>query len=155
VYKRQALASSNAPEHANRDTAYHAVMQVAPLDNPDHYSIEYAKSALREYPSLHETFEQLLMPRHPSQLYQAFLEGALIFITLWIVRHRFPKLGHGVLTGLFFVLYAVGRIIGEQFREPDSAMIGALTKGQFYSTFMILIGASFIIWGLKKNKPEK
>ena len=49
-----------------------------------------------------------------------------------------------MITGLFFLLYAVFRIIVEGYREPDSAMIGAFTKGQFYSTFMIVAGLGFI-----------
>jgi len=135
-----ALADPTAPEYENRQAAYDAVTKIAPLAQGQEYSIEYAKSALRAHPSLHETFEQLLMLRHPSQIYQATLEGLLVFTILLVVRLKFPKLGYGVLTGLFFILYAIGRIVGEQFREPDSAMIGLLTKGQFYSSFMIFIG---------------
>jgi phosphatidylglycerol:prolipoprotein diacylglycerol transferase len=61
-----------------------------------------------------------------------------------VVRLRFPKAPDGLLTGLFFGLYAVGRIVCEQFREPDAAMIGFLTKGQFFSLFMLLISAAFL-----------
>jgi phosphatidylglycerol:prolipoprotein diacylglycerol transferase len=54
---------------------------------------------------------------------------------------------HGILTGMFFILYAVFRIVAERFREPDSAWIiqDVLTKGQFYSTFMIAIGIAFLV----------
>jgi phosphatidylglycerol:prolipoprotein diacylglycerol transferase len=48
-----------------------------------------------------------------------------------------------LLTGLFFSLYAVFRIIGEHFREPDAAMVGFLTKGQFFSAFMFIFAAAF------------
>jgi phosphatidylglycerol:prolipoprotein diacylglycerol transferase len=60
-----------------------------------------------------------------------------------VVRNRYPKAPAGMLTGLFFALYAVFRIIGEQFREPDAAMVGFLTKGQFLSLFMFLVAAAF------------
>jgi phosphatidylglycerol:prolipoprotein diacylglycerol transferase len=62
---------------------------------------------------------------------------------------------HGIITGLFFLLYAVFRIIVEGYREPDSAMIGALTKGQFYSTFMIVAGLGFIGFALWRQSKEK
>ncbi len=146
------LVDPSTPEFMNRDEAMRAVMNVAPLEPGQAYTIDYAKAALREHPALHESFELLLMPRHPSQLYEAILEGALLFVILWIMRVRFPKLGHGILTGLFFIIYAVGRMTAELFREPDSSMIGFLTKGQFYSTFMIALGVAFLIWGLTKGK---
>jgi phosphatidylglycerol:prolipoprotein diacylglycerol transferase len=68
-----------------------------------------------------------------------------LFLILWLVRTRFPKAPDGLLTGLFFALYASFRIIGEQFREPDAAMVGFLTKGQFFSAFMFLFAAAFFV----------
>ena len=68
-----------------------------------------------------------------------------MFAILWFVRVRFPKAPDGLLTALFFLFYAIFRIIGEQFREPDAAMVGPLTKGQFFSLFMFLIAAGFFI----------
>ena len=88
---------------------------------------------------------QYLDPRHPSQIYEGLLEGLLLFAILWTVRVCFPKAPHGLLTGLFFGLYAVFRIFAEQFREPDAAMVGFLTKGQFFSLFMFLFCAGFLI----------
>jgi phosphatidylglycerol:prolipoprotein diacylglycerol transferase len=79
------------------------------------------------------------------------LEGALLFAILWWVRTRFPKAPDGLLTGLFFSLYAVFRIIGEQFREPDAAMVGVLTKGQFFSVFMLLFAAGFFLHAWRKR----
>ena len=61
------------------------------------------------------------LPRHPSQLYQAFFEGVVLFAVMLVVwrltdgRHR-----PGLLTGVFFVGYGVARIVGELFREPDA-----------------------------------
>ncbi|HCQ33093.1 MAG TPA: prolipoprotein diacylglyceryl transferase, partial [Verrucomicrobiales bacterium] len=55
--------------------------------------------------------------RHPSQLYQALLEGFSLFAILLLLRLRFPHIGHGIITGAFFMLYATFRIIAEHFRE--------------------------------------
>lgn len=90
--------------------------------------------------------EALLHPRHPSQLYEALGEGLLITVVLLAVRLKFPKLPHGVLTALFFILYAVARISLENLRQPDDGAdpILGMTKGQFLSLFMILIGLAFL-----------
>lgn len=94
-----------------------------------------------------KAIEPFLLPRHPSQLYEGILEGALLFAILWWVRTRFPQAPVGILTGLFFVLYAVFRIFAEQFREPDSELVlgGMMTSGQFLSLFMVAVGVGFLI----------
>jgi phosphatidylglycerol---prolipoprotein diacylglyceryl transferase len=97
--------------------------------------------------------EAILHARHPSQLYAAALEGLFLFLVLYLVRTRTKNLPNGMLTGLFFIVYAVVRIFGEYFREPDSSLIMGITKGQFYSLFMILIGAAFIAFALLR-KPR-
>lgn len=107
-------------------------------------SLDQLVAAARENPEVSETLGNFLPARHPSQIYEAFLEGALLFAILWWVRTRFPKAPDGLITGLFFALYAIGRIIGEHFREPDAAMVGILTKGQFFSLFMFLFSAAFL-----------
>jgi phosphatidylglycerol:prolipoprotein diacylglycerol transferase len=96
---------------------------------------------------------ELLTPRHPSQLYAAALEGLALFAILFFVREKWPRAPHGLLTGLFFILYAVFRITDEQFREPDRYIAG-LTEGQFYSVFMIVIGAVFLIFALRRRKDS-
>lgn len=99
----------------------------------------------RDDPSVSQAIEPFLLPRHPSQLYEGLLEGAALFAILWWVRVKFPNAPHGVLTGLFFIFYALFRIFAEQFREPDAKMVGALTSGQFLSLFMILAGVAFLV----------
>ena len=92
---------------------------------------------------------EILHPRHPSQLYEAFAEGLLLSAILLAIRMGFPRLPHGIITGLFFLLYAVARITMECFRQPDSgadAILG-MTRGQFFSLFMIIIGIGFITHG--------
>ncbi len=102
----------------------------------------------------YDQFVSVLYPRHPSQLYEAFGEGLVLTAVLYSIRVKFPRLPDGILTGLFFLLYALVRIALENVREPDSGseMILGLTKGQFFSTFMIAIGAVFLLYGVIRRK---
>lgn len=95
-------------------------------------------------PQLRSVLAETLTLRHPSQIYEALLEGALLFAILWILRTRF-RLANGVLTGVFFAGYAILRCVGELFREPDAALTGPFTRGQFLSFFLFLIGVAFIL----------
>ena len=98
--------------------------------------------------------ESVLHPRHPSQLYEALGEGLLLSAALTFIRLRFPRLRQGIITGLFFILYAIARISLECVRQPDSGSepILGLTKGQFFSTFMVVVGLGFIVYGIKWGK---
>jgi len=93
-----------------------------------------------------------LLPRHPSQLYEALLEGAIMLAyaqwRFWRsdVTTRHP----GRLAGEFWVGYALVRAIGEMFREPDAALIFGLSRGTFYSAFLISAGLWMI---LRKSTP--
>jgi len=111
--------------------------------------VEALQLAIREEPGVKEAVGEFLLPRYPSQLFQAAGEGLCLFLILWFARVKFPKLAHGVLTGLFFIFYAVFRISMEQFREPEISNVNALgiemTMGQFLSVFMIFIGVGFIV----------
>ena len=80
-----------------------------------------------------------IQPRHPSQLYASFSEG---FIPLIYLQYRFwfTKYSSGQLIGEFLILYSVFRILNELFREPDAALIMGLSRGQFYSLFIFVIG---------------
>ncbi len=88
-----------------------------------------------------------IAPRHPSQLYEAALEGLLLLLyTQWRLW-RTPVLAKpGQLAGEFLLLYALVRIFSEQFREPDAALILGMSRGIFYSLFMILVGLGLIWW---------
>jgi phosphatidylglycerol:prolipoprotein diacylglycerol transferase len=99
--------------------------------------------------------DPLATPRHPSQLYEAVLEGVVLFSILWLLRTcaRMPR---GVITGAFFLLYAALRIIGETFREPDPAWtVGPFSAGQFLSLFLVVIGGAFLIWGWRAQEYER
>lgn len=106
----------------------------------------------KQFPNGYENLVNALTPRHPSQLYEASCEGLLLFTALYLVRTRFKNLPDGITTGLFFVLYAIARISVENLREPDSSLIMGVTKGQFYSTFMIAVGLAFIIFGSVRRR---
>lgn len=145
------------------DRLDHAVMQAAMVseevgnllaqENATAYGIfPQVVEISRRDPQVLEAIGQHIDARHASQLYEGFLEGAFLFGLLYAVRVFFPKLGHGVITGLFFVLYAIFRISVETVREPDAEKIMGVTKGQFYSVFMIVIGVCFLWWGLRKGR---
>lgn len=109
-----------------------------------------------ENPEILQALADHTPARHPSQLYEGLLEGLFVFLVLYGMRVIFPRLWHGVITGLFFILYAIFRIGVENVREPDAEKILGVTKGQFYSFFMIAIGIGFLIyaWRSKKNLQQ-
>ncbi|MEM7383429.1 MAG: prolipoprotein diacylglyceryl transferase [Verrucomicrobiota bacterium] len=115
-------------------------------------SVERLIETARENPGLAEQLRPLLELRHPSQLYQAALEGLLLFLILLALRLGWKNAPHGFITGVFFILYALFRISMEQFREPDAELIMGVTRGQFYSGFMILVGAVFLVYSLTKGR---
>jgi phosphatidylglycerol---prolipoprotein diacylglyceryl transferase len=90
-------------------------------------------------------------PRHPSQLYQIALEGALLFILLWLYARKERKSGQ--VAAAFLVGYGFFRFIAEFFREPD-AHLGILslgmTMGQWLCVPMILGGAGLWLWAQKR-----
>jgi phosphatidylglycerol:prolipoprotein diacylglycerol transferase len=106
--------------------------------------------AARTHPQIVDALRGILTPRHPSQLYEAFAEGVLLFAVLWFVRMRMRQ-PNGVIIGLFMICYAVFRIVCEQFREPDASLVGPFTRGQFFSFFLVLIGIAFIV--VAKRRP--
>ena len=96
-----------------------------------------------------------LFPRHPSQLYAAAGEGLLIL--LWTQLRFWKKTPppHGQIAGEAALLYAAVRIADEFFREPDIgvSLILGLTRGQFYSLFLVLLGIAFIA-AARRNKES-
>ena len=95
-------------------------------------------------------------PRHPSQLYEAALEGLVLFLVLRLATHRFGALtSPGRVTGLFLVGYGLARSFSEMFREPHyghAFNIGPLTVGMAYSIPMIVLGLYFL-W--RAQRPAK
>ena len=125
---------------AEAERAIAACTQIDPsLTSPDAII-----AAVNHQPQVASALRSILTPRHPSQLYEAFFEGIILFVILWVVRTR-TRQPNGVLTGLFFICYAIFRILIEYFREPDATLIGSFTRGQFFSFFLIVIGVAFIV----------
>jgi phosphatidylglycerol:prolipoprotein diacylglycerol transferase len=117
-----------------------------------------AQPSLEAYEMLRQTAcAQLLpmqcVPRYPSQLYEAVMEGVLLFALMLVVSRRESlRVRFGVLTGIFLCGYATARIIGEHFREPD-AFLGFLqfgtTMGQLLSIPMFVGG----VWLIVRARP--
>jgi phosphatidylglycerol---prolipoprotein diacylglyceryl transferase len=100
-----------------------------------------------------------LLPRHPSQLYEAAFEGLILFLILRWATHG-ARLGNrrGVITGIFLLFYGVFRIAIETVRQPDAGLENlplGLTMGMYLSIPMIL-GGAFLIWrGLREPLPSQ
>lgn len=91
--------------------------------------------------------------RHPSQIYEAFLEGALLFIIFLTIYNKIKNY-RGIASGLFLILYAMFRSFVEIYREPDSHIgfiVSKITMGQLLSIPMIILGI-YIIYCSLKNK---
>jgi phosphatidylglycerol:prolipoprotein diacylglycerol transferase len=93
-------------------------------------------------------------PRHPTQIYEALLEGLVLFVLLRILTHRFLKLGSpGFVSGTFVAGYGMARIFVEFYREPDQQLGylfgGWLTMGMVLSAPMVLIG----LWAVFTARP--
>jgi phosphatidylglycerol:prolipoprotein diacylglycerol transferase len=96
------------------------------------------------------------LPRHPSQLYEAFLEGAvLIAVMLWLSRRQRPR---GYLIGWLLILYGAFRIAVEFLREPDiqiGFLFGGITMGQLLSIPMVVAGVWLLLWIRRRAaKPQ-
>jgi phosphatidylglycerol:prolipoprotein diacylglycerol transferase len=136
-FPKELLDNGNAAE------ADRALAAVQPID-PSIKTVESIVESVRTNPRIADALRDILTPRHPSQLYEAALEGAVLFGILWFVRTRF-RTPNGFITGLFLIVYSVLRIIVENFREPDAPLVGMFTRGQFFSFFTVVIGIGFII----------
>lgn len=99
------------------------------------------------------------MPRHPSQLYEALLEGVVLFIILFALSRKTPARPRGTFFGTFLLLYGLFRFMIEFIRQPD-AQIGYLlgtqwfTMGQALSIPLMVAGVVFLIYAWKTKKPQ-
>ncbi len=97
----------------------------------------------------------ILTPRYPSQLIQGLLEGLLVFVVLAIIWRKPQK--PGVISGWFGIIYAIARIIGEQFRMPD-AHIGfqllGLTRGQWLSIGMLAAAIAWLVIAMRLDTKK-
>jgi phosphatidylglycerol:prolipoprotein diacylglycerol transferase len=94
-------------------------------------------------------------PRHPSQLYEAGLEGVVLFLVMFLLwRTTNARNTPGVLSGVFLAGYGIARFISEFFRQPDSHLgflIGGATMGQLLSLPLILAGLVLVIWASRRS----
>lgn len=99
------------------------------------------------------------MPRHPSQLYEALLEGVVIFCVLFVLSRKNPPRPRGTFIGLFLVMYGVFRFLVEFVREPDVQLGylwgGWLTMGQVLSVPLIVAGVALLIYAVTMKLPQK
>jgi phosphatidylglycerol:prolipoprotein diacylglycerol transferase len=106
--------------------------------------------------------DETRLPRHPSQLYEAALEGVVLFLVLFVLQ-RFTRAREyrGFLSGVFLSGYAISRIIAEYFREPDRQLgyllggptldqLGGLTMGQLLSIPVLIVG----VWLIRRSRRE-
>jgi len=92
------------------------------------------------------------LPRHPSQLYQAGMEGVLLFIVLWIYSGAARP--RGAVSGVFLIGYGCFRFLAEFFRTPDEGIFGlsdVISMGQWLSLPMILVGLVMLGWSCRRQ----
>ncbi|MFA5986969.1 MAG: prolipoprotein diacylglyceryl transferase [Parcubacteria group bacterium] len=85
--------------------------------------------------------------RHPSQLYEAFFEGVILFIILWQMRNK--RFSIGVMSMIYLMLYSAFRFVIEFYRAPDAQLgfvVGNLTMGQVLSVCVIVTSAGFLVY---------
>lgn len=111
--------------------------------------------AQQHNPQVVEMLRNLLIARHPSQLYEAGLEGVLLFLIVWTIGRFWRK--EGMAGGAFLVGYPIMRILGEQFRVGDTPLniLGIeVSKGVLYSLLMLIPAAAYWLYWIRRNQPS-
>jgi phosphatidylglycerol---prolipoprotein diacylglyceryl transferase len=97
-----------------------------------------------------------MLPRHPSQLYEALFEGLVLFLAVRVATHRFQSLSfRGRASGVFALVYGLSRIIVEFFREPDLQLgyfAGFMTMGMILSLPLVAVGL-WLLWRSGRDAP--
>lgn len=95
--------------------------------------------------------------RHPSQLYEALLEGLVIFLVLWTLSRRLPPRPQGTFVGMFLTLYGVFRFLIEFVRVPDAQLgylFGPITMGQLLSVPFAVAGVALLVLAHRARRPQ-
>ena len=96
--------------------------------------------------------------RHPSQLYEALLEGVVMFCLLWALARRVPPRPQGTFLGTFLAWYGICRILIEFVRVPDAQLGylfgGFVTMGQLLSLPLLIGGIAILMWARRTNRPQ-
>lgn len=99
------------------------------------------------------------VPRHPSQLYEALLEGVVLFLVLCLLSRKKPPLPQGTFLGVFLVGYGIARILVEFVRLPDAQLgylIGdVVTMGQLLSLPLVVAGVGLIVYARRAARPQR
>jgi len=95
-----------------------------------------------------EAVRPLLTAHYPSQIFQAISDGPVLLAALLLVWYKPRK--PGVVSSMFLMTYGVLRIITEQFRQPDAALILGISRGQFLSVLLVLVGAALMVWCVRQ-----
>ncbi len=96
------------------------------------------------------------VPRHPSQLYEAGLEGIALFVVLAVAIRLGALKRPGLSSGLFAIGYALARIVSEFFRQPDAQLgflFGGATMGMLLSLPLLLLGVGLIAYAVTRSRP--
>lgn len=99
------------------------------------------------------------LPRHPSQLYEAFLEGVVLFVVLYALSRKVPPRPQGTFLGVFLTGYGLARIAVEFVRQPD-AQLGYLfgdwlTMGMVLSFPLVIAGIALLVHAVVKKRPQQ
>ena len=93
----------------------------------------------------------MVAPRHTSQLYEAGTEGLIPLLYMqWRFWRTDAQKYPGRLCGEFLLVYSVSRIVCEQFREPDASLIFGMSRGVFYTFFLIALGIYFLVQSYRR-----
>jgi phosphatidylglycerol:prolipoprotein diacylglycerol transferase len=93
------------------------------------------------------------LPRHPSQLYEAFLEGIVLLVVVQLCYRRFGLRDRpGLVTGIFFLGYGIARFVAEFFRDSESKLIGWFSMGMALS-IPLWAAAGYFLWASLKKRP--
>ena len=98
------------------------------------------------------------IPRHPSQLYEALLEGIVLFAILYAMSRARRRPPQGAFMGVFVLGYGIVRFLVEFVRVPDAQLgylFGFITMGQLLSLPLIAIGAALIVYAWRANRPQR
>ena len=96
-------------------------------------------------------------PRHPSQLYEALLEGVVLFCVLYALSRKRPPRVQGTFLGTFAVGYGIARFLVEFVRVPDAQLgylFGPITMGQLLSVPVIVAGVLVLVWAHRRQVPQ-
>ena len=98
------------------------------------------------------------LPRHPSQLYEAVLEGVVMYVIIRLATHWYGALQRpGTVAGIWLIWYGIARMIAEMFRQPEighALNIGPFTAGQIYCIPMILLGGALIAYANNSARQD-